>query len=109
MITEEEVERALDWLRDHADEAARAASEVIRAEEMVKSTLALVASGSTQETIAGQDREARASAAFKKAIEERVAAVYADRKYRLLYAAAEAKIEVWRTEQANNRGLLKIG
>ena len=103
MITDDDVEKALNWMRDHADAAALAAGEVVRAEEMMKSTLALVASGSTQETIAGQEREARMSAAYKKAVDERVAAVYADRKYRLLYAAADAKIEVWRTQNANAR------
>ena len=105
MITDEAVERSIDWMRDHADEAAQAAAEVIRAEEYAKTTLALVASGSTQETIAGQDREARMSAAYRKAIDERVAAVYADRKFRLLYAAAEAKIEAWRTQSSNARAI----
>ena len=109
MISDESIERALEWMTANANAAALAAGEVIRAEEMVKTTLALVASGSTQETIAGQDREARASQAFKKAVEERVAAVYADRKFRLLYAAATSKIEVWRSQQANNRGMDKIG
>lgn len=106
MYSDEEIERAVDWMRDNADAAAQAAGEVVRAEEFAKSTLALVASGSNQETIAGQERDARASAAYKKAIEERVVAVYQDRKYRLLYSAAEAKIEVWRSEQANARGKL---
>ena len=103
MITEADLEKDLDWMRDNADAAAAASAEVVRAEEMLKTTLALVASASTSATIAGQDREARASAAVRKAIEEKVAAVYADRKYRLRYAAAEARIEAWRTQQANQR------
>ena len=103
MISEQELELELDWMRDNADAAAAAAAEVIRAEEDLKSTLALVASASTAATIAAQEREARASVAVRKAIEERVAAVYADRKFRLRYAAAEARIEAWRTQQANAR------
>ena len=105
MIPESEVEKCLDWMRDNAEPAARASAEVIRAEEFLKTTLAMVASNSTQTTIAGQEREARASKAFQKAIEERVIAVYQDRKFRLLYSAAEVKVEVWRSEQASNRTL----
>ena len=106
MISDSDIEKAVDWMRDNADQAALASGEVIRSEEYAKSTLALVASGSASETLAGQEREARQSQAYKKAIDERVAAVYADRKYRLLYSAAEAKIEVWRSQQANSRGKL---
>ena len=105
MIPESEVEKCLDWMRDNAEPAARASAEVIRAEEFLKTTLAMVASNSTQTTIAGHEREARASKAFQKAIEERVIAVYQDRKFRLLYSAAEVKVEVWRSEQASNRTL----
>ena len=109
MIDDDDIEKALNWMRDNADEAAKASGEVIRAEEYAKSTLALVASGSGQETIAGQEREARLSAAYKKAIDEKVAATYADRKFRLLYAAAEAKIDVWRTQQSNARAEGRVG
>ena len=41
MISEEDIDVALTWMRDNADAAAHAAAEVVRAEEMLKSTLSM--------------------------------------------------------------------
>lgn len=109
MISDADIEAAIDWMRDHAKGAAQAAADVISAEEGLKTAIAMAAAQSGQTSAAAAEREARLTRGVQAAIEGKVAAVYADRKYRLLYAAAEAKLEAWRTMQANARAEGKLG
>ena len=103
MITDHDIERAIDWMRDNATVAAQASADVITMEEGLKTAIALAASQSQQTTMAAAERDARLTRGVQDAIAGKVAAVFQDRKMRLLYAAAEAKIEAWRTQQANAR------
>ena len=59
--------------------------------------------------LGAQEREAHADERYETHLEGLREAVYADEKCKFLRDAAEAKIEAWRTQQANARGFGKVG
>jgi hypothetical protein len=107
IVSEADVGKALDWLRDNAQDIGDAKAAVIEAGHMVKHTLA-IEMRKTEGSAALQEREARASDLYVGACfnEAKAAGVY--EHMRALREAAALKIEVWRTESANYRSM-KIG
>ena len=100
-ISDQDVEKALDFLRDKAVEIANAKAEKIKAEHMLKAVKALVMSEHATLPVGAQEREAYASKQYRDAVFE---IGKTTREYELLHAlrvAAEAKIETWRTMNAN--------
>lgn len=106
MISEQDVEKAVEWLRDNAKVAAQARAERVYVEEFKKSLEAqLMTDPAIAQTTSARDREAMARAhpkyvAHLQAIKE---AVERDEAMRWLLVAAQAKLEAWRTQNANLR------
>ena len=105
MIQERDVELAVEWLRDNAKAAAKARAERIYVEEYKKSLEAQLMCGSDSQGTSAVDRQAYARShpkylAHLRAIQE---AVERDETMRWLMVAAQAKIEAWRTQNANLR------
>lgn len=109
MIDEDDIQRALDWLVKNATPAAKARAERQYLEEYRKVLKAQLMKASGEETAAAQEREAYANEAYANHLDVLRIAVEADERFRWLTTAAEAKIEVWRSEQANQRAQGKIG
>lgn len=105
IVTDEELERALDWLRDNAKEMGDAKAETIRASHMVKVVRALEMKKHNDKSVAHQEREALASETYRKALERDAVAAGEYEKMRALREAAALKIEAWRSEQANYRAM----
>lgn len=104
-ISEQEVEKALDYLRDSAASAAKARAERIYVEEyrkVIKSLLMKEAGGNTAVT---QERDAYANPRYLQHLEAIREAVELDERLRFLRVAAEAKIEAWRTQCSNERAM----
>jgi hypothetical protein len=102
-ISDDDIDRALSFLRDTADRAAVARAQRIYLEQWCKSVRAqimLTAPGSS-----ASDREAFALASpdYAAALEGYRAAVEADERFRFLREAASARIEAWRTQCSNER------
>lgn len=104
-ITDESLEKALDWLRDHAQAIGEAKADSISTARMREHILALEMKKYPTLPVSGQEREARASEAYKRAIIEEAKAAGAYETMRALREAAALKIEAWRSEQANFRAL----
>jgi hypothetical protein len=102
-ITLDDVDSALAFLRDRAVEAAEARATRIYMESWVKSALAIEMKKHADQPLAAQEREARVSAPYLAALQALREAVQEDEKHRFWRAAAEAKIEVWRTIEATRR------
>lgn len=102
MITTDDVERAVDWLRDNATPAAKARADRIYMEAWVKTVLAQEMKKFAG-TAAGQEREARTSAPYLAALQALRDAVQADEQHRFLREAAGAKVEAYRTFEATRR------
>lgn len=105
MISDEDVEKAIDYLRDNADNAAKARAERIYMEEFRKSLKALIMKDHIDATVSAQEREAYADPRYQTHLEALRQAVYRDEKARFMRIAAEAKIEAWRTSSANQRAI----
>lgn len=106
MVTDEEIERAVDWLRDNAEDCARARSERIFMEETRKRLKAVIMREHADKAIGSQEREAYADPRYLVHLEGMKEAIYRDEKLRLTRDAATAKIEFWRSLSANLRGKL---
>ena len=105
VISEKEVEQAVDYLRDTAEEAAKCKAERIYLEEFRKSLKAIIMKESIDATVSAQEREAYADPRYISHLESMRLAVKADEKIKFLRVAAEAKIEAWRSMNANYRAM----
>ncbi len=102
------VQDAFDWLQEHADTAAKAKAEKIRAEYNVKATRARLFTeyeGTVAERQASADHDGNTLAAYDREAK----AVEKDEWHRVHRAKCEAIIEAWRTESANYRSMGKVG
>jgi hypothetical protein len=108
MISDDEIERALDYLRDHAEDAAQAKANKIYLTEYRKVKKAELMRRSNHEAVNAQEVYAYAHSEYQEFLAGLREAVYQDAKHDFLREAANAKIEAWRTEQANQRTMGKI-
>lgn len=104
-ITDEEIDRALDYLRDNADEAAKARAERIYVEEYRKTVKAQIMKEHPTLSAVLQEREAYADPRYAAHLEAIRQAVQRDEHCRFLLTAAGAKIEAWRTQSSNERAM----
>lgn len=109
MISDNQVEQALDYLRDSAKQAAIARSQ---AKTMDKYLGVVEAQQKALErglsNAAAQDA-ARASPEYKTALDGWQEAVRRDCEFTMLREAASARIEAWRTMSSNARAEGRIG
>jgi hypothetical protein len=105
IVTDHELELALDWLRDSAKEMGDVKAEAVRASHRLKVVKALSMKEHNDKPVSVQEREALASTAYSEALERDAIAAGEYEKMRALREAASLKIEAWRSEQANYRAL----
>ena len=105
IVTDEELEKALSWLRDNAQDMGAAKAETVRAGHMLKHTKAIEMKRHNEKPASHQEREAYASEAYLAALERDAIAAGEYEKMRSLREAAALKIETWRTEAANYRAM----
>lgn len=105
LITDEELDKALAWLRDNAKAIGDAKAEAVRRGHMVKHVKALVMKMHNELPVSQQEREAVASERYLEALEADAIAAGEYEKLRALREAAALKIEAWRSEQANFRSM----
>lgn len=108
MITDEQVEASLNYLRDNARKAAQASAErmyMVEFRKVVKSTLMrerMMDSLGSQESFAYSDPR------YGEHLKAMKAAIEADEYYRWMRVSAEAKVNAWQTQSANDRALGKF-
>ena len=106
IVDDAEVERALDWLRDSADDIGKAKARLVSAGHMIKHIEALETKMSNEASVAARKVEALCSPRYLAALNEDAEAAGEFEKMKALREAAALKIETWRTEQANYRRML---
>lgn len=102
--------RALDFIRDNAPLYAKAKADRIYLEEFRKSKKALLmraAEIAGHKSAVAQEREAYAHPEYMELLAALQIAVEEEEKYRWMFVGAQAKIEVWRTMEANKRAEAK--
>lgn len=103
--------KCLDFIRDNAEPYGQAKAKRIYLEEFRKTKKALcmrMAEAKGVHTAAAQEREAYADPEYIQVIEGLREAVEEEERLRWLIVAAQAKIEVWRTIEANRRAEAKV-
>jgi hypothetical protein len=105
LVSDADVEKALDFLRDNAGAIGEARAAMIRTDGMLKHIKALEMKRHNELPVSAQDREAVASAAYLDALMKAAVAAGEYEKMKSLREAAAAKIEVWRSASANYRAM----
>ncbi len=108
LITDESVQRSLDYLRDSAEEAAVARSQAKTLEKYLGVVEAEQKARNAYKSNAAAQDAARASNEYKQAIEAWKEAIRRDCEFSMLREAASARIEAWRSWSANNRAMEKL-
>ena len=103
LISESEIDSALAYLRDNASKDAQARAERLYLEQYIKTILAQEMAKEQGKSSAFSEMVARSSSEFKSALDGYRQAIFEDEKRRFLRAAAETKIEAWRTQSSNER------
>lgn len=94
---------AVDYIIANASKFAKAKAERVYLEEFRKSKKAILMKSSLEETIGAQEREAYAHVEYKELLEGLKKAIEIEEKLRWDLIAAQARVEIWRSEQANMR------
>jgi hypothetical protein len=103
VITQEDAEKAVDWLRNNARPMAQARAERLYMEQWVKTVKATIQTEQAGMSAAAADAIALASPRYLAALQAFKDAVETDECNRFLVMAAEAKIEAWRSQESTRR------
>jgi hypothetical protein len=105
IVTDADVGKALDWLRDSSMEMGQTKSRLVKAGHMVKHIEALLSMGSKEKSAEARKCDARCDPRWLDAINEEAEAAGEYEKMKSLREAAAARIEAWRTESSNVRSM----
>jgi hypothetical protein len=95
--------QAVDFILKNAKKFAKAKAERVYLEEFRKSKKALLMQASTESTSAAQERDAYAHEEYRQLLEGLKQAVEIEEQLRWTLIAAQARIEIWRSQEASNR------
>ena len=104
-LDETMVDESVNWLKDNAEKMAQNRANRLYLEQYSKSLKALLMKKFSEMPISAQEREAYAHTDYQEHIKAYRTAVFLDEKYRFLKVHHEARIEAWRTQQANIRAI----
>ena len=103
MISEQDIDRALDYLRNSAEEASKAKSDMVLTEQWIKTTKAKLMGENAGSSMAQAEARALADSRYAQAVEAYGAAVQAFSFHQMKRETAVAWIEAWRTQSSNQR------
>jgi hypothetical protein len=109
VITDEQVEAALDYLRDSAKPASVARAQARTLEKFLGVIEAQQKALHRASSNAAAQDVARASPEYKQALDAWEEAVRRDGEFTMLREAASSRIEAWRTMCSNARAEGKVG
>lgn len=99
---------AIDYIIKHAKRFAQAKADRIYLEEYRKSLKAFLMKQSMEMAIGAQERDAYAHPDYVELLQGLKAAVETEEKLRWDLIAAQARVEVWRSQEATNRMETKL-
>jgi 16S rRNA G966 N2-methylase RsmD len=108
MISDQDVEGAVDYLRDNARTAAQAKANRIYMEEFRKVVKSTIMRENQNIPLGAQEAIAYCDPRYDQHLKAMREAIEKDEYHRWMLTAAEAKIEAWRTQSATNRALDKV-
>jgi hypothetical protein len=105
LVSDEEADRAMDYMRDVSPKLAKAIAQVEYLREFRKSKKAILMESSKAPSVSMAEMRAYAHPEYLELLEGLKVAVEEAERWRHLFKAAEMKVEVWRTSCANARGM----
>ena len=105
LISDAQVQKALDYLRDNAERAGYCKGQRYQLEEGRKVIKARLMKKYPDLAVNAQEREAYADASYEEYLVGVAEGIAKDEECRWHMKAAEAKIECWRTYNANLRSM----
>ena len=105
IVSDEDMERALHFLAQNAAEIGNARQRMLESDALLKRTEAIAFLASKQTSAEAKKADARASDKWLEASTEAAVAAGEFQKQLALREAAAARIEAWRSESANYRGM----
>lgn len=106
LVTDDDMSRVIEILEDETGPAHRAAHEYL--DSLTKTVLAELMGECNESSAVARETWARAQPRFKEHLERVGAQAKADYTHRQRVMAAQAKMEIWRSQGANNRALDRI-
>ena len=95
--------KAVDYIIQNAPKFAEARASRVYLEEFRKSKKALLMKESSETSAVGQERDAYAHPEYIALLDGLKAAVEQEETLRWHLVAAQARVEIWRTQEASNR------
>jgi hypothetical protein len=102
-MSDRDPHKAVDYIIKHAPKFAKAKSERVYLEEFRKSKKALLMAQSPADAANAREQYAYSHPEYLSLLDGFKSAVEIEEKLRWDLVAAQARVEIWRTEQANNR------
>ena len=104
-MSEREIDpnKAVDFIRDNGKKFAQAKADRIYLEEYRKSLKAILMKRSGENAVNAQEREAYAHPEYQELLKGLREAVETEETLRWQMVAAEARVEVWRSQEATKR------
>jgi len=103
MSEDRDPHKAVDYILKNAALFARAKAERTYIEEYRKSLKSILMKRSMETAIGAQEREAYAHPEYVQLLDGLKEAVLIEERLKWDITAATLRVEIWRTEQANNR------
>jgi hypothetical protein len=100
--------KAVDFIRDNGKVYAQAKAERIYLEEYRKSLKAILMKKSMENAVNAQEREAYSHPEYVELLEGLRDAVVAEERLRWEMVAAQARVEVYRSQEASKRMEYKV-
>lgn len=97
-------QKAVDYIRDNADRFAQAKANRVYIEEFRKSKKAILMGESKAKSAVEREQYAYSHPEYLSLLEGLKAAVEIEEKVKWDMTAAQLRIEVWRSQEASNRG-----
>jgi hypothetical protein len=103
LIDEQSVESALHWMAEKVGTLAKAIADRKYLEDFRKVKLAMLIQEAPAGTVSSREAWATSHEDYEEVLQGLRAAVEQEAELKHMFTIAEARIEVWRTIQANNR------
>ena len=97
--------KAINFMMENAKAYAQAKAEVTYLEEFRKSKKAMLYGSAMGKTVTDRENQAYSHPEYLELLEGLKAAVEEAERLRWMLVAAQARIDVWRSQEASNRGL----
>lgn len=97
--------KAIDFLLKNAEKYSQAKAQRVYLEEFRKSKKALLMNQSDEKTVNAREQYAYSHPDYVSVIEGLRAAVEIEEELKWQQIAAQLRVEVWRSQEASNRGM----